>query len=121
MESKRYTYFESGFVENGNRHGFTGMRPVIELIFSDFLLVAADQIFNQAAKIIYISGGQVKVPGNPVHPLEPEDHLRLLTRQRRQWRLTFRDQGGRSSTAVSQRIIKTAIRDDNPVLFLSTR
>ena len=40
----------------------TGLRPVIELMFSDFLLVAADQVINQAAKIRYMSGGQVNVP-----------------------------------------------------------
>src|SRR5262245_39437643 len=39
-----------------------GMRPVVELLFMDFALVAADQIVNQAAKLRYMSGGTVSVP-----------------------------------------------------------
>jgi pyruvate/2-oxoglutarate/acetoin dehydrogenase E1 component len=39
-----------------------GLRPVIELLFIDFALVAADQIVNQAAKLRYMSGGKVSVP-----------------------------------------------------------
>jgi len=39
-----------------------GMRPVVELLFMDFALVAADQIVNQAAKLRYMSGGKVSVP-----------------------------------------------------------
>jgi acetoin:2,6-dichlorophenolindophenol oxidoreductase subunit beta len=39
-----------------------GMRPVVELLFMDFALVAADQIVNQAAKVRYMSGGLVSVP-----------------------------------------------------------
>jgi pyruvate dehydrogenase E1 component beta subunit len=46
----------------GTGMALTGLRPVIELMFSDFLLVAADQVLNNAAKITYMSGGQVKVP-----------------------------------------------------------
>jgi hypothetical protein len=38
------------------------MRPVVELMFMDFVLVAADQIVNQAAKLRYMSGGQAAVP-----------------------------------------------------------
>jgi pyruvate dehydrogenase E1 component beta subunit len=38
------------------------MRPVVELLFMDFALVAADQIVNQAAKLRYMSGGTVSVP-----------------------------------------------------------
>ena len=40
----------------------TGKRPVAELMFMDFTWVASDQIFNQAAKMRYMSGGRVKVP-----------------------------------------------------------
>ena len=39
-----------------------GLRPVVEIMFSDFLLIAADGIFNQAAKQYYMSGGAVRVP-----------------------------------------------------------
>jgi pyruvate dehydrogenase E1 component beta subunit len=53
---------ESGFVGLGIGAAMTGMRPVVELLFMDFALVAADQIINQAAKLRYMSGGQVEVP-----------------------------------------------------------
>ena len=53
---------ESGFVGLGLGAAMTGMRPVVELLFMDFALVAADQIVNQAAKLRYMSGGQVELP-----------------------------------------------------------
>jgi len=40
----------------------TGLRPVAELMFADFILVAMDQLMNQVAKYRYMSGGQFKVP-----------------------------------------------------------
>jgi pyruvate/2-oxoglutarate/acetoin dehydrogenase E1 component len=53
---------ESGFVGLGVGAAMAGMRPVVELLFMDFALVAADQIVNQAAKLRYMSGGTVSVP-----------------------------------------------------------
>jgi pyruvate/2-oxoglutarate/acetoin dehydrogenase E1 component len=53
---------ESGFTGVGIGAAVAGMRPVVELLFMDFALVAADQIINQAAKLRYMSGGQVAVP-----------------------------------------------------------
>ena len=53
---------ESGFVGLGIGAALVGMRPVVELLFMDFALVAADQIVNQAAKLRYMSGGTVSVP-----------------------------------------------------------
>jgi len=40
----------------------SGLRPIVEIMFSDFLTLAMDQIANQAAKIRYMSGGQARVP-----------------------------------------------------------
>lgn len=40
----------------------TGLRPIVELQFSDFITIAMDQLVNQAAKVHYMSGGQLKVP-----------------------------------------------------------
>ena len=45
---------ESGFVGLGIGAAMTGMRPVVELLFMDFALVAADQIINQAAKLLNV-------------------------------------------------------------------
>jgi pyruvate dehydrogenase E1 component beta subunit len=53
---------ESSFVGLGIGAAMAGMRPVVELLFMDFALVAADQIVNQAAKLRYMSGGTVSVP-----------------------------------------------------------
>jgi len=53
---------EAGFVGLGIGAAMAGMRPVVELLFMDFALVAADQIVNQAAKLRYMSGGQLAVP-----------------------------------------------------------
>ena len=53
---------ESSFVGIGIGAAMAGMRPVAELLFMDFALVAADQIVNQAAKLRYMSGGTVSVP-----------------------------------------------------------
>ena len=53
---------ESGFVGLAIGAAMAGMRPVVELLFIDFALVAADQIVNQAAKLRYMSGGLVSVP-----------------------------------------------------------
>src|SRR5512147_1787026 len=53
---------ESSFVGFGIGAALAGMRPVVELLFMDFALVAADQIVNQAAKLRYMAGGTVSVP-----------------------------------------------------------
>lgn len=53
---------ESGIVGMGVGMALTGMRPIVEIMFSDFMLVAMDQIVNQMAKITYMSGGQRSVP-----------------------------------------------------------
>jgi pyruvate/2-oxoglutarate/acetoin dehydrogenase E1 component len=53
---------ESGFVGLGIGAALMGMRPVVELLFMDFALVAADQIINQAAKLRYMAGGTISIP-----------------------------------------------------------
>ena len=53
---------ELGFVGAGVGAALTGMRPVVELMYIDFSMLAMDQIVNQAAKIRYMSGGQAEVP-----------------------------------------------------------
>ncbi len=111
---------ESGFVGMGIGMALTGMRPVIELMFSDFLLVAADQIFNQAAKIIYMSGGQVKVPLVIRTPIGAGRSSAAQHSQSMQ-AMAAHFPGIKvvvPSTAVEAKgLLKTAIRDDNPVLF----
>lgn len=53
---------ESGFIGAGIGAAVVGYRPVVELMFIDFLGVAFDQIYNQAAKMRYMFGGRAKIP-----------------------------------------------------------
>ena len=53
---------EQAFMGMALGAAMVGMRPIVELMYMDFILVAADQIFNQIAKMRYMSGGQVHVP-----------------------------------------------------------
>ena len=52
---------ESAFIGAGVGSAMTGMRPVVEIMFVDFLGVCFDQIFNQAAKVRYMFGGKLLV------------------------------------------------------------
>jgi pyruvate/2-oxoglutarate/acetoin dehydrogenase E1 component len=53
---------EAGFIGAAVGLAMTGKHPMAELMFMDFVWVASDQIFNQAAKMRYMSGGRVKMP-----------------------------------------------------------
>ena len=115
---------EAGIVGAGIGAAMQGMRPVVEIMYEDFLTLSAEQIVNQAAKHRYMSGGQLKVP------------------------LTIRTQGGAGwspgaqhaqqleawfvhipglkvvfpSTPTDVRgLLWTAIHDDNPVLVFEHR
>jgi pyruvate dehydrogenase E1 component beta subunit len=102
----------------------TGMRPVVDIMFGDFLTLVMDQMVNQAAKIHYMSGGKLKAP------------------------IVFRTSLGATRRAAAQHsqslqvwpshipglkvvlpstpydakgLLKTAIRDDNPVVFIEDK
>ena len=53
---------EAGFAGVGVGAAMTGMRPVVDIMFGDFLTLVMDQLVNQAAKVHYMSGGKWKVP-----------------------------------------------------------
>ena len=53
---------EAGFVGLGVGAAIAGQRPVVEMLFIDFLLLAMDQVINQAAKYRFMSGGEGRVP-----------------------------------------------------------
>jgi pyruvate/2-oxoglutarate/acetoin dehydrogenase E1 component len=115
---------EIGIVGAGIGAAMQGMRPVVEIMYEDFLTLSAEQIVNQAAKHRYMSGGQLKVP------------------------LTIRTQGGAgwspgaqhaqqleswfvhipglkvvfASTPTDVRgLLYSAIYEDNPVIFFEHR
>ena len=112
---------EIGIVGAGVGAALTGQRPIAELMFIDFTTLAMDQIVNQAAKIRYMTGDSLNVP------------------------MVIRTQGGAGRGVAAQHsqsleawfyhvpglkvvmpatsydvkgLLKTAIRDDNPVVFL---
>src|SRR5207249_1220897 len=115
---------EMALVGSGIGAAMQGMRPVVEVMYEDFLTLAAEQIINQAAKHRYMSGGQLKVP------------------------LTIRTQGGAgwspgaqhaqqleawlvhvpglkvvfaSSPNDARGLLWSSIYDDNPVIFFEYR
>lgn len=115
---------ESALIGSALGAAITGMRPIAELMYIDFTAVAMDQIVNQAAKIRYMFGGKVDVP------------------------LVIRTQGGGGRGSAAQHsqsleawfmhvpglkvvmpstpydakgLLKTAIRDDNPVMFIEQK
>src|SRR6266498_3061055 len=53
---------EPGFSGIGVGAAMTGLRPVVDIMFGDFLTLVMDQVVNQAAKVHYMSGGKMKVP-----------------------------------------------------------
>src|SRR5512146_1721805 len=53
---------EPGFTGLSVGAAMTGMRPVVDIMFGDFLTLAMDQIVNHAAKVHYMSGGKLRVP-----------------------------------------------------------
>ena len=53
---------EAGITGLGVGGAMTGMRPIVDIMFGDFIGLAMDQIVNQAAKVHYMSGGKLKVP-----------------------------------------------------------
>ena len=53
---------EAGITGIGVGAAMTGMRPVVDIMFGDFITLTMDQMVNQAAKIHYMSGGKLKVP-----------------------------------------------------------
>ncbi len=112
---------EAAFVSMGVGMAMTGKRPVIELMFMDFALVAADSIFNQAAKMRSMSGGRVQVPlviraqqgggrGNGAqHSQSFETLFTHIPGMKVAIPATPYDAKG---------LLKTAIRDGNPVMFI---
>ena len=98
-----------------------GIRPVVELMYVDFIGVAMDQVMNQAAKMRYMTGGQVNVP---MVIRAPMGSGRRNAGQHSQCLETlFTHIPGLKvvcpSTAKDAKgLIKAAIRDDDPVIFL---
>ncbi|MDR3363859.1 MAG: alpha-ketoacid dehydrogenase subunit beta [Clostridiales Family XIII bacterium] len=111
---------EAGFVGMGVGMALTGLRPVVELMFSDFLLVAADQAINQMAKIRYMSGGQAAVPmvirapigGGRSSAAQHSQSMQAMVSHFPGMKVLVP-----STAQEAKGLLKSAIRDDNPVVF----
>jgi pyruvate/2-oxoglutarate/acetoin dehydrogenase E1 component len=111
---------ESAFVGAAIGAALTGLRPVVEIMFADFMTVCMDQIINQAAKIRFMTGGQVKVP---LVIRAPGGFLSSSAAQHSQsLEALFMHIPGLkiclpSNPVDAKGLLKSAIRDDDPVLF----
>src|SRR6476661_2851831 len=112
---------ELGFAAVGVGAAMAGLRPVIEFITWNFSILASDQIINHAAKMLYMSGGQFKVP---IVFRGPNGSAYQVSSQHSQALEAFYGNfpGLKvvmpSTAADAKGLLKSAIRDDNPVMFL---
>ena len=112
---------ESGFTGVGVGSAMLGLRPVIEMMTFNFSILALDQIVNSAAKLCYMSGGQYNIPIVIRGPGGPASQLAAQHSQSME--VYFYHVPGlkvvRPSTpADAKGLLKSAIRDPNPVLVL---
>lgn len=115
---------EPGFTGLGVGAAITGMRPVIDIMFGDFLTLTMDQIVNQAAKIHYMSGGKMKAP------IVFRTTLGATRRSAAQHSQSLQAWVSHvpglkvvipSTPYDAKGLLKTAIRDDNPVVFIEDK
>jgi acetoin:2,6-dichlorophenolindophenol oxidoreductase subunit beta len=112
---------EQGFMGMAVGSAMVGMRPIVELMYMDFFLVCADQIFNQGARMNYMTGGLVNVP--LVIRGQHGGGKRYGSQHSACVESTFAQFPGikvvvPSTPYDAKGLLVSAIRDDNPVLFL---
>jgi pyruvate dehydrogenase E1 component beta subunit len=114
---------EAGFAGIGIGAAMAGLRPVIEMMTVNFSVLALDQIVNNAAKLRYMFGGQVscpiviRMPGGAGHQLAAQ-HSHSLDA----WytHVPGLKVAAPSTPYDAKGLLKTAIRDDDPVIFLES-
>ena len=114
---------ESGFTGVGIGAAMVGLRPVVEMMTFNFALLALDQIVNSAAKMYYMSGGQYNIPivirgpGGPAHQLAAQHSQSMES-------YFYHVPGLKvvrpSTPADAKGLLKSSIRDDNPVIFIES-
>lgn len=112
---------ELGFAGLGVGAAMVGLRPIIEFMTFNFSILAADQIVNSAAKMLYMSGGQFKIPivfrgpGGSAYQVSSQHSQALES-----WYAYF--PGLKvvmpSTPADAKGLLKSSIRDDDPVIFI---
>jgi pyruvate dehydrogenase E1 component beta subunit len=115
---------EAGISGLGLGAAITGMRPVVDIMFGDFLTLIMDQVVNQAAKIHYMSGGSLKAP------LTIRTTLGATRRSGAQHSQSLHAWVAHvpglkvclpSTPADAKGLLKSAIRDDNPVIVFEDK
>jgi pyruvate dehydrogenase E1 component beta subunit len=112
---------EAGIIGAGLGAAMMGLRPVVEIMFGDFLLCAGDQIANQVAKARYMSGGKANVPLTiRVTTGAPGSAAAQHSQSPESW---FMNVPGLkiavpASPADAKGLLKTAIRGEDPVLYM---
>jgi pyruvate/2-oxoglutarate/acetoin dehydrogenase E1 component len=115
---------EAGFTGMGVGAAMTGLRPVVDIMFGDFLTLTMDQMVNQAAKAHYMSGGTWKVP------MVLRTTLGATRRSAAQHSQSLHAWLSHvpglkvvmpSTPYDAKGLLKTAIRDDNPVVFFEDK
>jgi pyruvate dehydrogenase E1 component beta subunit len=115
---------EAGFTGIGVGAAMTGMRPVVDIMFGDFLFLALDQIANQAAKVHYMSGGKLKVPlvirttlgATRRSAAQHSQSLHALVSHIPGLKVALP-----STPYDAKGLMKSAIRDDNPVVIFEDK
>jgi pyruvate dehydrogenase E1 component beta subunit len=112
---------ELGFAGLGVGAAMAGLRPIVEFMTFNFSILATDQIINSAAKMLYMSGGQFKIPivfrgpGGSAYQVSSQHSQALES-----WYAYF--PGLKvimpSTPGDAKGLLKSAIRDDNPVIFI---
>lgn len=112
---------EQGFMGMSIGAAMVGLRPIVELMYMDFFMVCADQIFNQGAKMHYMTGGLIKVP--MVIRGQHGGGKRYGSQHSQCVESSFAQFPGikvvvPATPHDAKGLLVSAIRDDNPVLFL---
>lgn len=112
---------ELGFAGLGVGAAMVGLRPIVEFMTFNFSILATDQIINSAAKMLYMSGGQFKIPivfrgpGGSAYQVSSQHSQALES-----WYAYF--PGLKvvmpSTPADAKGLLKASIRDDDPVIFI---
>src|SRR5438067_1968970 len=115
---------EAGITGLGVGAAMTGMRPVVDIMFGDFLTLVMDQLANQAAKAHYMSGGRLKAP------LTLRTTMGATRRSAAQHSQSLQAWVAHvpglkvalpATPADAKGLLKTAIRDDNPVVVIEDK
>jgi pyruvate/2-oxoglutarate/acetoin dehydrogenase E1 component len=115
---------EAGITSLAVGAAMTGLRPVVDIMFGDFITLIMDQMVNQAAKVHYMSGGKLKVP--MVLRTTLGATRRSAAQHSQSLHAWFSHVPGLKVVVPStpydaKGLLKTAIRDDNPVAFFEDK